>query len=283
MHTAPLHALARNVIAAGAPSAAAPAAAAASPDRSGGPPSPADGCDAPEALPAPEAAKAAEAPATVPELPSPLPIAAVPGHGRGVRVVDGGGDWPGSTSTWCWYCCHPFEGPPLPMPIQYDSRRDIFTVTGTFCSWACMKAYNLDSSSYMRHVNATFITLFHKRCTGKLQGIRPAPPRLALRAFGGTMSIEEFRGCDASMLVMPPKMIMHRPVIEEIPARLRDRPTPQQLQDSVSFKDSTAQNDMLRLRRPKPLTSHNLLVRTMGVQILGGQPQPQQPPPPQQP
>lgn len=154
------------------------------------------------------------------------------------------------------------------MPTRYDSCRDIFHVMGTFCSWACMKTYNLDSSSYMRHVNATYITLLYKRCTGKLQGIRPAPPRLALKAFGGSMSIEEFRGCEKPMVILPPKMIMHRPVIEEIPARLRERPTPQQLEDTVSFKDSTAQNDMLRLRRPKPLTSHNLLVRTMGVQIL---------------
>lgn len=197
-----------------------------------------------------------------------LPIAKVGGEGsRGVRVVEGG-SWPASTSGLCWYCCHPFDGPPLPMPIRHDPHLDIFHVVGTFCSWGCMKSYNMDSSSYMRHVNATVITLFHKRCTGKLTSIRPAPPRLALKAFGGSMSIEEFRGCDKNMMILPPKMIMHRPVVEEIPARLRERPTPQQLQDSVSFKDATAQNDVLRLRRPKPLTSHNLLVRTMGMQIL---------------
>ena len=203
----------------------------------------------------------------------PLPIART-GEKNAVRIVEKG-DWPTQTSVLCWHCCHPFAGQPLPMPVRHDARRDLFHVVGTFCSWACMKSYNMDSSSYMRHVNATYITLFHKRCTGKLQGIRPAPPRLALKAFGGTMSIEEFRVCDKNLMILPPKMIMHRPIIEEIPARLRQRPTPQQLQDSVSFKDATTQNDMLRLRRPKPLTSHNMLVRTMGVQIL--QPQPSQP------
>lgn len=184
-----------------------------------------------------------------------------------VAVIDTG-SWPSSTSVWCWHCCHPFSGPPLPMPIRYDDRLDTFHVTGTFCSWACMKSYNLDSKSYMRHINTTIITLFHKKCTGKLERIKPAPPRLALKAFGGTMTIEEFRTCDKNMMILPPKMIMHRPVIEEIPARLRDRPSIQQLEDNISFKNATAQNDMLRLRRPKPLTSHNLLVRTMGVQIL---------------
>ncbi len=154
------------------------------------------------------------------------------------------------------------------MPIKYDDRLYVFHVTGTFCSWACMKSYNGDSRSYLQQINATYITLFHKKCTGKLEHIRPAPPRQALKAFGGNMSIEEFRACEKNMIVLPPKMIVHRPVVEEIPNHLRERPTTQQLQDSVSFKDATTQNDMLRLRRPKPLTSHNLLVRTMGVQIL---------------
>ena len=193
-----------------------------------------------------------------------LPLARV---GKEVRVVERG-DWPESTPTLCWHCCHPFGGPPLPLPIKYDARRDVFHVTGTFCSWGCMKAYNLDSKSYMRHVNATLVTLFKKRCTGRLEGIRPAPPRLALKAFGGTMTIDEFRTCEAEMMILPPKMIMHRPVVEEVPARLRERPSHQDLQDNVSFKDATAQNNVLKLRRPKPLVTHNLLERTMGVQIL---------------
>lgn len=211
-----------------------------------------------------------------PLLPDPpsahnAPPLARTGHRGGVRVVDKG-DWPTSTTGLCWHCCHAFEGPPLPLPVRYDERRDIFHVVGTFCSWGCMKSYNMDSGSWMKHVNTTIITLFRKRCTGVLGGIKPAPPKLALKAFGGTMSIEEFRACDKTLMILPPKMIMHRPVVEEIPDRLRQRPTQQQLQDSVSFKDATAQNDMLRLRRPKPLASHNLLVRTMGVQILQGQP-----------
>lgn len=198
--------------------------------------------------------------------PRPPPIARTSQHGV-VRVVEQG-SWPERTSTLCWHCCHPFDGPPLPMPIRYDDRRDVFHVTGTFCSWECMKAYNGDSRSYMQHVNSTIITLFRKRCTGVLGSVRHAPPRLALKAFGGTMTIEEFRACTKEVMIMPPKLIVHRPVVEEIPARMRTKPTAKQLQESVSFKDATAQNDMLRLRRPKPLTSHNLLVRTMGVQIL---------------
>lgn len=188
---------------------------------------------------------------------------------KGVRVV-ADGCWPESTATLCWHCCHPFEGPPLPMPFKYDDKLGVFDVTGTFCSWACMKTYNLDSRSYKGDVNnATIITLFHKKCTGASQavGIRGAPPRLALRAFGGTMTIEEFRTTDKVLDILPPRMILHRPVVEEIPQRLRKPPGPELLQDSVSFEGATAQNDTLRLRRPTPLASHNRLVRALGVQV----------------
>lgn len=198
---------------------------------------------------------------------APLPLIRV--GSKTVRVVDEG-RWPTCTATLCWHCCHPFNTPPLPMPTKYDHKLKIFHVTGTFCSWACMKTYNLDSRSYMCHVNNTIITLFRQKCVGakKPEGIRPAPPRLALRAFGGALTIEEFRTSEKIMDILPPRMILHCPVVEEIPQRLRQRPTPEQLQDSVSFEGSTTQNDTLRLRRPTPLASHNRLVRTLGVQIL---------------
>ena len=164
----------------------------------------------------------------------PLPIVPAP-YPRTVRVVDEG-TWPVSSSILCWHCCHPFASQPLPMPTHYNERLDMFRITGTFCSWACMKAYNMDSRSYMRHVNATIITLCRKRCTGKVEAVHPAPPRLALQAFGGDMTIEEFRATNKNMMVLPPRMIMHRPVIEEIPARMRERPSAQQLQDTVPSK-----------------------------------------------
>lgn len=200
--------------------------------------------------------------------PCSLPLAHTADRNR-VRVVQPSeGTWPACSSTLCWHCCHPFHGPPLPLPIKYEPKRKVFHVAGTFCSWGCMKAYNLDSRSYMSHNNTTIITHFHWKVTGTLRGIRPAPPRVALEAFGGTMSIDDFRSCDKALILLAPKMIVHLPVVEEVPSRMRARPSPQDLQDSVCFKDATAQNDALRLRRPKPLPAHNMLVRTLGVQVV---------------
>ncbi len=187
-----------------------------------------------------------------------------------VRLCEASNDWPASTDVWCWYCCHPFSGPPLPMPIKYDDRRGVFHVTGTFCSWACMKAYNSETGGYLKNVNAMHITLFHKKCTGRLGGVRPAPPRLALRVFGGKMTIEEFReasGHDRAYTLLPPKMIVHQAAIEETSGKRH--PKPCNLAETVCFKDATAKNETLRLKRPKPLQhNRNTLERTMGINAL---------------
>ena len=79
------------------------------------------------------------------------------------------------------------------MPIEHDERTDVFTVVGAFCSFACMKAYNSGRKSSRKDVNYLNISLFARRFYGKCVRIPPALPKTNLAAFGGTMSIEEFR------------------------------------------------------------------------------------------
>lgn len=186
-----------------------------------------------------------------------------------VRVV-GEGNWPTSTDLWCWHCCHPFTSMPLPMPVDHDDRRDTFHVTGTFCSWACIKAYNLDSHTYKKGLISNTLTLFHKRCTGVLRGIRPAPPRQMLRVFGGSMSIEDFRAASQAPVeytVLPARMVVLQQMIQETKNAVGPLSGPKPNLDShVSFTDVVTKNETLRLKRPKPLQNNrNLLERTMGI------------------
>lgn len=169
----------------------------------------------------------------------------------------------------CWYCAHPSDAPMLPMPVAYDPRTDVFRVTGSFCGFSCMKSYNFDRDNYLKHVNAINISLFAKRCTGQIQRIHLAPPRQALRAFGGTMSIEEFRGDARTWAVLPPKMVTADVVIQEQRACGRKPAKAQNLGASVDFKDVLVKNETLKLRRPKPMqTTRNALDRTMGINQL---------------
>ncbi len=209
----------------------------------------------------------------------------VRGFRKRVRVGDdapaASTPWPSSTTTWCWHCCHPFDGQPLPLPIRYDDRRDEFHVMGNFCSWSCMKTFNSESTSYMKTVISTVITLFHKRCTGVLRGIRAAPPRVSLQVFGGHLSIAEFRAAsdrDVEHCVLPPRMVVHDIVVLEqdraatARGKTQEARAPPDLATVVDFKAVSTKNETLRLKRPKPLKNNNrnLLEQVMGIGGNGG-------------
>ncbi len=185
-----------------------------------------------------------------------------------------GQPWPRSTHLLCWHCCHGFDAPPIPLPVAYDPHRDAFTVVGTFCSFACVKTFNAERNTYLKDTNATTITLFAKRWTGKLAHTRSAPPRLALAAFGGWMSIDEFRDVSADappLRILPPKMLPFEYMMEQqIASRLATRSgATHNLETSVDFKDIATKNETLKLKRNKPLQKgRNTLERTMGINVM---------------
>lgn len=206
-----------------------------------------------------------------------LGLRVLSGAKRAVKFVENESiDWPERTDTLCWHCCHPFDTQPLPMPYAYDDRRDIFHVKGCFCSWACIKTYNSSDSSYLKHARAMLITLFRKRSTGVLgrlvdgklvDHIVPAPPREMLRAFGGTLTIEEFRATSDDGKIyrfMPPNLVLHDPLLEKIGVSAKPHVD---LKAALTFGKTTQKNETLRLKRSKPLAHNNMLERTMGLTI----------------
>jgi hypothetical protein len=180
----------------------------------------------------------------------------------------------GPGGVWCWHCCHPFDGVGVPLPTHYDDRRDVWKTKGTFCSFACAKAYNNGDGGPRSSIAGMLLALFKKRTTGTLARIIAAPPRRTLRVFGGSLSIREFRAkADDGIVIteLPPRMVPIETIIEERKAaarRVRPRPAPD-LTAAVDLSESpAAKNDMLRLRRPKPMPSDtNILARTMGLTL----------------
>ena len=100
-------------------------------------------------------------------------------------------DYPKSTNILCYHCCHKFTTQPLSMPFIFD--KNIFYVKNVFCSWECMKRYNIDSNSSNMHMISTLIQKFYYFITSKTDSIKIAPPKCILKEFGGTMTIKEFR------------------------------------------------------------------------------------------
>jgi hypothetical protein len=190
----------------------------------------------------------------------------------------------------CWHCCLPFDPESaIPLPIEYDSKKDVFKVMGTFCSFSCSKAYAKETmASHTASLIFMLITVFYKRCTGhKATHIQCAPPRCLLKAFGGPLSEAEFchhRG-RTEYSVLPKNMVVYHHSIEQnayqnTPLRgahgggtqhgvltAKEKAARKVIGDShVEFKPTLAANETLRLRRPKPPKhDKDLLARTMGL------------------
>ena len=160
------------------------------------------------------------------------------------------------SEVWCWWCCHPFEGPELHLPYKYDDRLKRFTTMGTFCSWGCMRAYNIDRASSRWGEIQQYITLMRRDVYKKLEPVPTAPKRQCLKVFGGTMTIEEFRGCkDPPFVQMPNQIHMTcRVGMAELQDRVQGVVSHASAESKLkSIQDTTTKPDELKLKRSKPL------------------------------
>lgn len=150
----------------------------------------------------------------------------------------------------CWWCCQPFEGPGVGMP--YEFANGTFKTMGTFCDWPCVKAFNMHRGKHNEGAVSDLITLMRKRSHGKITPLKSAPSRFVLKAFGGTLTIEEFRQTPETQVTFPDE-IRSMPLIEaRMPPKAPDPDGP------------------LVLARPKPLKRettgiHQLVRRTLAA------------------
>ena len=84
------------------------------------------------------------------------------------------------------------------MPFMLN--KNTFYVKYVFCSWECMKRYNIDSNSSNLHMISTLIQKFYEYITSSTDSIQIAPPKCMLKDFGGKMSIKEFRNNNKNIL-----------------------------------------------------------------------------------
>jgi len=103
--------------------------------------------------------------------------------------------WPLRSSSCCFHCVEKFETPPRFIPICRSSNSTNYRLFGNFCSWACAFRYILDNPTRIGG-NAQMCAVWLcdlARTMGEKKPIIPAPPQLALRKFGGPLSIEQFK------------------------------------------------------------------------------------------
>jgi len=178
----------------------------------------------------------------------------------------------------CFWCVHSLpQLPCIHLPIRYDDRTKVFRTIGNFCSWPCAKAYANDMGTARSGEIQSFLALMRKQALGKYTPLWPAPKREALACFGGTMTIEEFRGYGGH--VEPPRV--HYPFekmyIVEIGTAgggttAGSSATAGIIQGSKgggrlkAIENSSAEGDTLRLKRNKPLVrAESKLESALGI------------------
>ena len=165
---------------------------------------------------------------------------------------------------WCWWCCHPFEGTPLNMPVKYDDRRKTFNTTGNFCSWSCMKTYALDKYGCGKGSMITSnMVMMRRRMYEKqaLDRVVPAPWRYKLKVFGGDITIEEFRS-NQTVDKKDPKPVNAKIVVDNVISFVSNT------RKMDEIKNYTSNNNSLKLKRTKPLKrNHNNLESALGLII----------------
>ena len=166
-------------------------------------------------------------------------------------------------NTKCWWCKHCFNTPNLSLPEYLHDNT--FHCIGNYCSWECVKAYNIDLNDNFVWKRESLIDLMYQNTYGVFKNIIPAPSWLILEDFGGYLSIKKFR--ENFELVTIDYLVLHPPLISR------------QMQIEESYKKNVNSNvvvnkldkllletNTLTLRRNKPIeTSQINLEKSMGL------------------
>jgi hypothetical protein len=167
-------------------------------------------------------------------------------------------------NTKCWWCKHNFSSPRLSLPEQYHNNT--FYCTGNFCSWECIKAYNIDSNDNFIWKRESLINLMYYFTYNEYKEIKPAASWLILKDFGGNLSINEFRKTfeivNNDFLVLHPPLISRQMQIEESYKKPSVSGVIVNKLDKLLFES----NNNLTLKRNKPIETTQInLEKSMGL------------------
>lgn len=173
----------------------------------------------------------------------------------------------------CWWCVH--DLPQLPcfhLPIRYDSDRESFVTIGNFCSWSCAKAYAVDMNSARWGEIQSNLAIMRLRAFGKYVPMFTAPKREALKKFGGSLTIEEFRAFSnerAPPVVFPNDVQLHQTVgvsLTEPHSMIQKTNMRGDKKMMNAIESSESSGDSLKLKRGKPLErSKSKLESSLGI------------------
>lgn len=98
---------------------------------------------------------------------------------------------PASEDGACWHCCEPLAAAAaFPIPRLHDHAAQEYHVYGMTCSPACAKAFIIEHTTFDRGYRLNVLSKMMSDVYGIPGTIKEAPPRPALKRFGGMLSPE---------------------------------------------------------------------------------------------
>ena len=174
--------------------------------------------------------------------------------------------YPQKTNILCYNCCHKFTSQPISMPFLFSNN--MFFVKYVFCSWECMKRYNLDCNNSNMNVVFSLIQKFYQHVNGKTDLITIAPPKFVLKDFGGKMSIKEFRNHNKEIIynIIEYPIIVNNPTVQKIDnfSWIKEDSAKDSYQNHTIKQNIENQNQVV-LHRPVGSKSKSSLENSMGL------------------
>jgi len=167
-------------------------------------------------------------------------------------------------NTKCWWCRNIFTTPSVQLPE--DFYNDTFYCIGHFCSYNCMKSYNLDLNDSLSWKRESLMNLLYYKTYSEYKEIVAAPHWMTLEEYGGTLSLPKFRENSVmnnkEYIVLHPPLISRQMQIEESYKlnKLKEVPI-----DKLNKIYSEIESEY-KIKRSKPIKSNQLnLETTMGL------------------
>jgi hypothetical protein len=181
--------------------------------------------------------------------------------------------YPRKTMMCCWWDGHPFSSKPILIP-KSASRDGSYVLYGNFCSPECAKAYLENESGLDPEIRWERCMLLHHMChrifSDKLERIKSALPKITLKEYGGTFTIDEFRQFNS----LPSKQceIVYPPITTEIPfLEVRTQEVPQIPKKSfVSIQKERFEKaeENLRIRETEKPQKSTPLTKFMTIEFI---------------
>ena len=167
-------------------------------------------------------------------------------------------------NTKCWWCKNKFLAPPVQLPEDYYN--DTFYCIGHFCSFNCMKSYNIDINDSLTYKRESLLNLLYYMTYSEFKEIIQAPHWLALEEFGGHLTIEKFR--ENSIVNMKEYLVLHPPLISR-QMQIEESYKPSKLKEVPIDKINKIYSEMeseYTIKRSHPVQTNQLnLETTMGL------------------